>query len=169
MVGLVEGVSLYIARVLGPIGDQITADEVREAVRSCIDVGADIINFAPVNNMVGGGTVDSQVLEDAVEEAEQAGLLVVAGAGDNSGSGDYYYPASYESVISVTSIGEQLNQDFNANMNDRIELSAPGIDIDSTWPASAYQVVSGTGVAATHVSVSLSVDLPHLTTMKKIN
>ena len=122
-------------------------------------MGADIINFAPVNDMVGGGTVDYPVLEDAMEEAEQAGLLVVAGAGDNSGSGDYYYPASYESVISVTSIGEQLNQDFNANMNDRIELSAPGIDIDSTWPASAYQVVSGTGVAATYVSVSLySVD-----------
>lgn len=67
MVGLVEGVSLYIARVLGPIGDQITADEVREAVRSCIDVGADIINFAPVNDMVGGGTVDYPVLEDAID------------------------------------------------------------------------------------------------------
>ena len=55
MVGLVERPSLHIAKVLGPVGDEITADEAREAVRSCIDVGANIINFAPVNDMVGGG------------------------------------------------------------------------------------------------------------------
>ena len=160
VVGLVEGVSLHIAKVLGPVGDTITAEEFRAAVRGCINVGANIINYAPVNDIDGGGTVDSQVLEDAVEEAFQAGLLVVAGAGDNAGKDVYYYPASYKTVISVTSIGDQMNQDFNANVNDRIELSAPGIEIDSTWPASTYQLKSGTGVAATHVSVSLySVDL----------
>jgi len=167
VVGLVEGVSLYIARVLGPVGDEITADEFRSAVRGCINVGANIINFAPVNNMVGGGTVDSQVLEDAVEEAYQEGILFVAGAGDSAGKDVYYYPASYKTVISVTSIGDQMNQDFNANVNDRIELSAPGIDIDSTIPGSAYQLKSGTGVAATHVSVSsCSVELPHLSTRR---
>jgi hypothetical protein len=72
------------------------------------------------------------------------GTLMVAGAGNGTEAQDpcapngngYYYPASYDPVISVTSVGEFDNHIFNQTHshthNDKVDVCAPGYKIWST-------------------------------------
>gem|GEM_PF-786326 len=103
-------------------------------------------------------------------------VLVTAGAGNNPdhcGENGYIYPAAYESVISVTSIGhlnelgyidpdkgafnwKDVHERYIGNVssthhhNDKVNISAPGYDVYSTWytSPSSYRSSSGTSFAA---------------------
>ncbi|GER59043.1 hypothetical protein ULMA_11510 [Patiriisocius marinus] len=56
-------------------------------------------------------------LDEVIAEVEDNGVLVVAGAG-NSNSNTYYYPASYDSTISVTSVGSRVPIGEDHNLTD---------------------------------------------------
>src|SRR5699024_3200404 len=85
------------------------------------------------------------------------GSIVVAAAG-NDGSNEYQYPASYDGVISVGSVGPELKYSDFTQYNDKVDLVAPGENIFTTvdWAkdpyANDYAYVNGTSFAAPHVS-----------------
>jgi hypothetical protein len=59
--------------------------------------------------------------------------LVVAAAG-NDGTTQYMYPASYSSVISVTSVDDDMTPSWFSQRNDKVDLAAFGRNIISTVP-----------------------------------
>ena len=67
------------------------------------DSGAKIIS------MSFGGYGDSQLMHDAVKYAYDAGVLLVAAAG-NDGSNSRSYPAAYDEVIAVTATDQRRLQ-----------------------------------------------------------
>jgi subtilisin family serine protease len=79
------------------------------------------------------------------------GLLLVAAAGN---SGAVIYPAAYSSVIAVSATDEYDNLASFSSTGKQVELTAPGVDINSTLPGNAYsgETWSGTSMASPHVA-----------------
>ena len=119
------------------------------------------VNVVATNNSWGGGGY-SQALAEAIERANQAGILFVAAAGNggSDGVGDNNdalpsYPASYPhsnviAVAAITKTGQRASfSNFGASS---VDLGAPGADVWSTTAYSTYSSYSGTSMATPHVT-----------------
>lgn len=115
------------------------------AVNACETQGAS------VTNMSIAGWQQSQLEQQAMQNAYDNGMLLVAAAG-NLGTQRYAYPASYDAVISVGAIDSSKNPWMFTQRNDQIELVAPGVEVNSTLPNNKYGKWDGTSVATPHVS-----------------
>jgi subtilisin family serine protease len=110
-----------------------------------------VVNGARIINCSWGLEDHSRALADAIAEAQAAGVLVVAAAG-NSRTDAPFYPAAYDSVIAVASVNNKGQRSNFSNFGAHVDISAPGEQILSTVPDSKYDTVSGTSMAAPHVS-----------------
>ncbi|WP_293130261.1 Ig-like domain-containing protein [Microcoleus sp. bin38.metabat.b11b12b14.051] len=108
------------------------------------------------NNSWGGGGY-SQALSDAINTAGQQGALFVAAAGNSSLNTDITpeYPANYD-LANIISVASTTRTDGLSSFSNygatTVDLGAPGSDIYSTWPNSTYNTISGTSMAAPHVT-----------------
>ena len=123
-----------------------------------------IADRANVINMSFGDTSYSQSLDDAVQDAWNAGLVLVAAAG-NGGDTTLVYPAALANVISVGAFDEDDNRASFSTYGSWVDISAPGNVIMSTYPAfqcgglgtepgdiGCYNWLSGTSMASPHVA-----------------
>ena len=97
-----------------------------------------------------GGPADS-ALSAELTDAANAGMLLVAAAG-NDGDSTANWPASHTAVMSVASVNQAGRRSSFSNCNADVEIAAPGEDVWSTAPGNGYVVLSGTSMAAPHVS-----------------
>jgi subtilisin family serine protease/putative cell wall-binding protein len=121
--------------------------------------GAAAGQLAVVNLSIGGeDQAPNSSLEQAVRSLVQAGMVVVAAAGnDETGQGldaCLVFPARMPEVLTV---GATTQNDLLADFSRRgscVDLFAPGAAIRSAWIGSnnATQVVSGTSMATPHVA-----------------
>ncbi|HYN86158.1 MAG TPA: S8 family peptidase [Pyrinomonadaceae bacterium] len=120
------------------------------------------LNIVATNNSWGGGGF-SQALLDAVVRHAHAGILFIAAAGndtsDNDATGsfpanyDTTSGAGYDNVISVASINNAGALSSFSNWGaTTVDLGAPGDGINSTLPVNKYGSMSGTSMAAPHVT-----------------
>jgi serine protease len=73
--------------------------------------------------------------------------LVVAAAGNNIYD-VHHYPASYENVISVAATTSSDAKASFSNYNDRVDVCAPGNNINSTYFNNTYANLDGTSMAS---------------------
>ena len=146
-------------KFLGADGSGFTSDAVN-AVLYAADNGARVMNNS------WGGWGYSQALRDAIAAANDAGILFVAAAGNDSNNNDMnpFYPAAYDvpNVAAVAASDKYDARTWFTNFGSRsVLLAAPGQDILSTVPPtgnaccsdpSGYTLLSGTSMAAPHVS-----------------
>ncbi len=133
LAGVAPGVELFIVKVYDNRGGWILGQSnVGAAAATCADNGADIINLS----LKGDKSVEEEEIFQSLYKDE--GILVVAAAANDGGSSgtedDLAYPASYDSVISVASITSSYTHASYSNENDKVELTAPGSAVISTWP-----------------------------------
>ena len=109
--------------------------------------GADVINLSL------GGPLGGAALKRAVQKALAAGVVVVCAAGNSGPSPDTVgFPAGYAGVIAVAaSDGDDRVAPFSSR-GDAVAFIAPGVNIASTVPGGGYKRLSGTSMAAPHVS-----------------
>ena len=143
-VGVAPDASIYAVKVLdgagfGPV--------------SSVVAGIDwaIANQIDIVNMSIGFSSDYQALADACAQAEAAGVLLVAAAGNTYGA-PVLYPAAYPSVIAVgaTTIFDEIAP--ISSSGSEMELVAPGLNVYSTTAGGNYGFLGGTSQAAPHVS-----------------
>jgi len=110
------------------------------------------VNGAHVINCSFGSTFESQFGRDVVNFATSLGSLVVGAAGNTRGE-DFFFPASYENVLAVTSVetGSGLISNF-ATFNIGLDVAATGRSLLSTIPGARYAFNTGTSMAAPVVS-----------------
>jgi len=131
---------------------------IQNAVAQAITDGASVINMSL------GETAFSQSLNEAVQAAWAAGLVIVAGAGNN-GSTELFYPAAFDNVISVGAFDEDHLRASFSNFGNWVDLAAPGNVIMSSYPMAScagsvavpgdtgcYNWSSGTSMATPHVA-----------------
>lgn len=123
-------------------------------------------NSARVVNMSFAGPMDP-LLQETVNRAEAKGIIMVAAAGNGGPDAGSAYPAAYDRVIAVTASDSDDQLYDKANRGSYIAVAAPGVDILAPAPKEAYEVSSGTSLAAAHVSGIIALLLerrPTLTT-----
>ena len=135
------------------------------AIQHSVQQGAHIINNSWGDH---GGTIPklhSSFIENAIDNAINAGCLVVFAAGNRSPNMDY--PATYRDEILTVGSSDEYNMrsSFSA-YGMKLDIVAPGSNIYSTNGQNGYLNLSGTSMAAPHVSgvaaLMLSVN-PNLT------
>lgn len=113
-------------------------------------------NGAQIMNSSWGGLAKSLILQQAVADANAAGILFVAAAGNNGSDNDRaaFYPASYttDNVISVGAVNNRARLSSFSNFGlTTVHVAAPGENILSTTPQ-GFETMSGTSMAAPHVA-----------------
>lgn len=108
-------------------------------------------NGARVLNLSLSGTVESAVLQDAVDYAAAHDVVVVAAAG-NYGIDLPAYPAAARGAVAVSAINQDDARPSFSNFGDWIDVAAPGVDIVTTSVNHGYASTSGTSPAAAFAS-----------------
>ncbi len=121
------------------------------AIEYARKMGAKIINAS------WGGDPFSQALSDAIQEANSDNILFVTSAGNNGMNNDLtpFYPASLNlpNVISVAASNESDKIANYSNYGQKsVHISAPGNNIFSTALQDGFETLSGTSMAAPHIS-----------------
>lgn len=131
------------------LNDDGTGDAFHAAagILHAIDNGAHVINMSFAT------AVDAQVIRYAVEEAKDAGILVVAASG-NLNQVEPLYPAGDLNAFAVAATDSLDVKSPFSNYGGHINISAPGSAIVSTMPGDAYAMADGTSMAAAFVSAA---------------
>ncbi|MFN4083948.1 MAG: S8 family serine peptidase [Bacteroidia bacterium] len=174
----IKGVSAT-ARIMAlrvvPDGDERDKD-IANAIIYAVDNGAKIINMSfgkPISP-------DKDLVDAAVKYAMSKDVLLVHAAGnDNKNidtmdnyptavfkSGDFTAPNWIEVGASTWKKGKHIVAPFSNFGKNKVDVFAPGYDINSCAPGSNYEVQSGTSMAApvtSGVAAILRSYYPHLT------
>ena len=145
--------SLFSAAVFAREGGETSAD--------AIDVAAALDwlsgqRVGVVNLSIAGP--ENAMLAQMVARAADAGMIMVAAAGNGGAGGKPRYPAAYPEVIAVSAVDQRGRPYRSSTRGPHIDIAAPGVDI---WAADARggsgALWSGTSFAAPFVTVELAV------------
>ena len=155
VVGVNWTVRIAGMKFLNSSGSGWTSDAI-ECVDYAVDLKNSGVNIRVLSNSWGGGG-DSKALEDAIEAANNVGILFVAAAGNTSSDNDVtpHYPSSYTNanILAVTSTDHNDNlSSFSCYGPTSVDMGAPGSSILSTIRNNSYDTFSGTSMATPHVS-----------------
>ncbi|WP_257387687.1 S8 family serine peptidase, partial [Tahibacter caeni] len=165
--GLAPGVKLRAYRAFPQRGSGATSFAIIKALMFAVADGCDIVNLS-----LGGGPPD-EALSEALADARNHGVLVIAAVG-NDGEPYVAFPATHDDVVAVAAFGHrdgfpaqaQAAGDIRAtpastrdpaefvaafsNSGKYVDAIAPGVAVLSTvpGPADAYAPLSGTSMAA---------------------
>lgn len=148
VIGVAPQARLIIGKVLGDDGSGFD-DWIAAGIRWAIQQGAHIISMSL------GSPQYSAVSHKAVQEAVQAGVIVVAAAG-NSGLQGVDYPGKLAETLAVGAVDRNNRRaDFSA-VGAEVDVAGPGVEILSTYPNGRVATLSGTSMATPFVAGSLA-------------
>ena len=152
--GEMRGVSwdskLMPVKVLDARGGGTIADII-DGIRWAAEQGVEVINLS-LGSTLGLGDKN---YEAAIDYASEQGSIVVSSSG-NSNDTKVGHPARYKNAIAVGA-SNQENQRWAAGSNGsnygrELDIMAPGEDIYSTLPGDRVDYLTGTSMAAPHIS-----------------
>ena len=135
---------LMVLKVIQP-GGIANYSDIAKAITYAVNKGAKVINLSL------GGYNDSVTLRTAVAEAEERGVVVIGGAG-NDDDDRPFYPAAYETVLAVAGTDAGDVRVNSSNYGDWVDLSAPGSEVLTTFDGGGYGDSVGTSLAAPFAS-----------------
>ena len=148
--GVAPNAKIMPVRVLDTFGYG-ELNNVAAGIRYAADNGANVINLS-----FGNEFYPSNLVNDAIEYANNKGSVVVIAAG-NSGFSQPDYPARNAdrlgiAVGSIDINGRMADTSNRAGSTPLDYLVAPGVDIYSTTPYSTYDTLTGTSMATPQVA-----------------
>ncbi|MCR4404239.1 MAG: S8 family peptidase [Candidatus Acetothermia bacterium] len=143
VVGVAPQAELLVVKILGQDARGAISDVIR-GLEWAVQRGAEVVNLSL------GTPEDSPALREAVRAAWEAGLVLVAAAGNESGS--VLYPAAYPEVLAVSGIDRKDRLVWSSNFGPEVDLAAPGEELPTSYPRGRYRLATGTSFAAAHVT-----------------
>jgi hypothetical protein len=120
-----------------------------QGLLAAVEAGARIVNLSL------GSYEDSPLARAAVEMALEAGLILVAAAG-NEAQDQPRYPAAYPGVLSVGSVDAAGRHLAFSHFGGNLALTAPGLGVRTAWTLPPHVRMTGTSVSAPLVSGALA-------------
>lgn len=122
-----------------------TTFEIAKGIIWAVDHGADVINLSL------GNYQPSSLLKEAVDYAYDKNVVLISAAG-NENTSQPSYPSAYPEVLSVAAVNYTGQRAPFSNYGDYIDVTAPGVQIPSTYFNQQYAALSGTSMAAPHAA-----------------
>ncbi len=144
----VVGVAWDVSLV--PIRFDFTAAGSAEAIAYATTLGAHVVSMS-YGSVEGGEAARDPLEEEAVNRAHAAGVILVASAGNDSVS-DLHFPAAHDPVIAVAASDRDDQRAEFSNFGDWIEVTAPGVDVLTTFIGGSYVPSSGTSFSGPYVA-----------------
>ncbi|WP_051276133.1 S8 family peptidase [Desulfovirgula thermocuniculi] len=145
IIGAAPGAKIYPVKVLDRRGKGSFADVIR-GLQWCLEQNMRVINLSF------GSNTGSKALHEAIRQVVRKGAVVVAAAGNDGTNHSVDYPAAYPEVIAVGATDEKDGLAPFSSQGKEIKLVAPGTNILSTKSGGSFWRLSGTSMAAPHVS-----------------
>lgn len=145
--GIAPKAEVHSLKVLGHDG-MCKSESVCEALHYAVDLQCDIACLSL------GSPVACDRLHNAIRHCSEAGVTLVCAAGNDGGRVNY--PAAFAETIAVGAVDRHGDVCAFSSRGREIVCAAPGQDIQSTWLAGGYAVVSGTSMAAPFVVGTLA-------------
>ena len=149
VIGVAAGATVVPVRVFGPTGGSANS-----VIISGIDYTAQVALASDVANMSFGGPA-STATDNAVKNLAGKGVYCVIAAGNEAQNSNNVSPARVTGTRMYTISAYDINgvfASFSNFANPPIIVSAPGVNINSTWIGSGYRAISGTSMATPHVA-----------------
>lgn len=143
VIGVGPKIDLYAVKVLDRRGSGYLSDVI-EGLDWAVQNGMWVVNMSL------GTSSDIQSFHDAVQRVYAAGIVQVAAAGNSGGA--VIYPAAYSEVIAVSATDNTDTLAYWFSRGPEVDLAAPGVSIYSTYKGQTYKTLSGTSMAAPHVT-----------------
>lgn len=112
-----------------------------QAILTAIDNNVDIINISLT------ATADSQLLVNAIEKADKAGIKIVVAAGNNSANVENYAPANMSEVITIAALNQGYTVAEYSNYGSEIDYAVVGTEIEVEG-LNGKETKSGTSLSA---------------------
>ncbi|MBI2023104.1 S8 family serine peptidase [Candidatus Giovannonibacteria bacterium] len=160
VVGAAPFADLYAIKVLNANGSGYISDVI-EGIDWARTNGMNVINLSL------GSTSDISAMHTAVTNAYNAGVVIVAAAGNSGGS--VIYPAAYPEVIAVSATDQNNILAGWSSRGPEVDIAAPGVGIYSTYKGTGYATLSGTSMATPHVTGSVALVLSSLVGVNDAN
>jgi len=150
VVGVAPNAHLFAVKVLNRRGIGFLSDII-EGLQWTIDnkdIGDN--NIRVINMSLGGG--GNLSYHDAIIRTYEAGITIVAAAGNDGLPDSVNYPAAYPETIAVSATDKKNELADWSSRGPEVDLAAPGVNIPSTWLGGGYHDGNGTSMATPHVA-----------------
>ncbi len=174
LTGLATDVNLYVAKALSGSGEG-NDDTVAEAIDWCISKNVNIISLSLGGNASGFSIILGDAVEEAVDNAYDAGIVVIAAAGNDgtNDDGDVASPGIVDTVICVggvdingnlwegSSIGDNNGRLWPPMLprnspDEKPEVVAPAHKVPVIMPGGEWGMSSGTSAATVYVTAAIA-------------
>lgn len=141
--GVAPKARLYAVKVLDADGSGSLSDVVKGIVWAAN-------NGMQVANMSLGSANPSDTMQQALRYAKARGVVVVAAAGNSGGA--VGYPGAYPETIAVAAADWNDHIASFSSRGPQVKFIAPGVAVYSSMLGGDYATLSGTSMAAPHVT-----------------
>ena len=164
--GIAYESNIFIGKVLADSGKGFTSS-ILDGIDWALEKKCSVISLS-LGSSVKIGEKPSAIFEHIGRKALEQNRLIIAAAGNDSQRPDYLpkpvsSPANTESIMAVAAVNESLtianfsNAGLNAGDGGRVDISAPGVKIFSSYSKNGkssklYKNMSGTSMATPHVA-----------------
>lgn len=161
--GMAPNAELFIAKVLDDNGKGWFST-IFQGIEWALEQGCHVANIS-----IGSGRCQAEPFDPGDEVVARrcldAGLILVAAAGNSSARSRNKFcpveqPAGYPSIMAVGAVDERIGiADFSARQfaaDAQIDIVAPGVNVHSAYPGGQFERLSGTSMAAPHVSGAIA-------------
>lgn len=149
MVGVAPKCNIITCKVLGKDGTG-GMDGIRKALQYAIEIKPDIISMSL------GSPVPDGIMHALIQKLYKMNIPVIAAAGNDGKENAVNYPGRYPECICVTAFDENGNPAKFNSTGEEVGVSAPGVDIYSTWLNNQYAKLSGTSMATPFVAGTIA-------------
>lgn len=149
VVGVAPRAQLYALKVLDDTGTGWLSDII-------LALDWAVVHDMDVINMSFGGSGYTLSYQTAITNADEAGLVLVASAGNGEtcppAGEPVLYPAKFAEVIAAAATEQDDARACFSRTGPEVELAAPGRYVRTTYLGGGYAWASGTSFAAPHVA-----------------
>jgi hypothetical protein len=133
-----------------------------EAIAAAVKEEVDIISISR-----GAFGANTPMFQKVIDKALAKNVTIIAAAG-NYNSQELFYPAAFEQVVAVWSVGKTGKKSWFSNYGDRVDLAGPGEEMLTTTLWNSYTYIDGTSHATPLVAGVIAFARAHDISLEKV-